>query len=140
MIELAPDQWLSAHAAAAADGFMMFDFLTGVDRGEHVEIVSRVVNPDTADAVLHLVRIDDRIASLSSVYQGAIWHERETREMFGVDFEGLVDDRPLLLREPIDVPPLRKSVLLTERAARPWPGAGGGRRTQPLGVPDGAGR
>lgn len=130
-------QWREALAATRAEGFQMLDFVTGVDRGDEVEILARVVDPVSAESRMLSTRtVHDAIASVTPVYPGAAWHERETAEMFGVRFEGLDDTRPLLLRAPVDQPPLRKSVLLTARIEREWPGSGGGRRTRPLGVPD----
>ncbi|MGC1208642.1 MAG: NADH-quinone oxidoreductase subunit C [Ornithinimicrobium sp.] len=68
------------------------------------------------------------IASVTSVFAGAAWHERETHEMFGVEFTGFDDGtpaglRPLLLPEGFEGTPLAKSFLLAARASKPWPGA-----------------
>ena len=133
--QIEPYGWVAALAECRSDGFAMLDVLTGVDRGEHIEIIARVVDPSTAAARMLSTHVTDRIDSATSVYPGAVWHERETAEMFGVVFDGLSDTRLLLLREPVAAPPLRKSVLLEERIEREWPGSGGNRRTRPLGVP-----
>lgn len=98
------------------------------------------------------------VASLTGLWPGVAWHERETFEMFGVDFTGFDDEtghplRPLLLPEGFEGTPLRKSFVLGARAAKAWPGAkdpadsaeapkgrGGKspsrRKTLPPGVPD----
>jgi NADH-quinone oxidoreductase subunit C len=39
------------------------------------------------------------IPSISDVYQGADWHERETRDLYGVVFDGHPNMKPLLLSE-----------------------------------------
>ena len=52
--------------------------------------------------------------SVSDLFMGAIWMEREAREMFGIEFEGLVDARNLLLDEDVDIHPLLKSHPLAE--------------------------
>jgi NADH-quinone oxidoreductase subunit C len=81
------------------------------------------------------------------LYPGAAWHERETREMFGIAFTDPSDDRPLLLPEEFEGHPLRKEFVLATRVAKPWPGAkepgesghGGPAKRQPMrppGVPD----
>ena len=137
---IAPDAWVSTLAACRADGFAMLDLLTGIDRGGQLEVVARVVDPTTADARILSTRIVDHIATATTVYPGAAWPERETAEMFGIAFDGLADTRPLLLREPVAAPPLRKAVLLEARIEREWPGSGGNRRTRPLGVPAEDGR
>ena len=58
-----------------------------------------------------------------SVYAGAAWPERETHEMFGVDFRGHPDLAPLLLPPEFEGHPLRKDFVLASRVAKPWPGA-----------------
>jgi NADH-quinone oxidoreductase subunit C len=95
------------------------------------------------------------LLSLTSVWPGAAWHERETHEMFGVVFAGFEDGtgsglRPLLLPDGFEGTPLRKSFELAARAAKVWPGAKepgesdsagaarspGRRKVAPPGVPD----
>ncbi|MGB7447784.1 MAG: NADH-quinone oxidoreductase subunit C [Ornithinimicrobium sp.] len=68
------------------------------------------------------------VASLTPLFAGAAWHERETHEMFGVEFSGFDDGtpggmRPLLLPPGFEGQPLRKSFVLAARASKPWPGA-----------------
>ena len=130
-----PADWVQVLGRCRADGFTLLDLLTGIDRGAQVEIVARVVDPGTSQARLLGTIVDDRIDSATGVYPGASWHERETAEMFGISFDGLADRRPLLLREPVVTPPLRKTALLAARLEREWPGSGGSRKTRPLGVP-----
>jgi NADH-quinone oxidoreductase subunit C len=90
--------------------------------------------------------------SITDLWAGAAWHERETFEMFGVDFSGFDDGsgrgiRPLLLPDGFEGTPLRKSFVLASRASKAWPGAKepgesdasaapARRRTLPPGVPD----
>jgi NADH-quinone oxidoreductase subunit C len=96
--------------------------------------------------------VDQPLDSLTPVFRGAAWHERETHEMFGLDFVGFDDGsglglRPLLLPDGFDGTPLRKSFVLAARASKPWPGgkepgesehtrATGRRRVSAPGVPD----
>jgi NADH-quinone oxidoreductase subunit C len=99
------------------------------------------------------VPADDLVVpSATGVWPGAAWHERETHEMFGVDFAGFDDGtgmglRPLLLPDGFEGTPLRKSFVLAARASKPWPGAKepgesdahaspSRRKTLPPGVPD----
>ena len=80
------------------------------------------------------------LPSLTAVWAGAAWHERETREMFGIEFSGLPDASPLLLPEGFEGHPLRKEFVLASRVAKEWPGAkepgeSVAGRKRPLGVP-----
>jgi NADH-quinone oxidoreductase subunit C len=73
-----------------------------------------------------------------SVYPGAAWHERETHEMFGVDFAGHPGLTPLLLPPEFEGHPLRKEFVLASRVAKAWPGAkepGGDSKRAPMRPP-----
>jgi NADH-quinone oxidoreductase subunit C len=80
--------------------------------------------------------------TLSGVFAGAAWHERETAEMFGITFAGHPHPAPLLLPDGFEGHPLRKDFPLASRAVKDWPGAqepGGAqprRRARPLGLPE----
>jgi NADH-quinone oxidoreductase subunit C len=135
--------WVSTVQAAHDRGLRSLDLLTAVDRGTHIEVIVRVLDPLTGTGEDYsTMAINNILDSISSVYPGAVWHERETAEMFGVRFEGLADERPLLLRAPVAQPPLLASALLLERAETPWPGSAepggspGRRRLLPPGVPE----
>ena len=169
--DVATDDWHAAVAAAHHDGFTFFDWLSAVDRtydeaAPGYDVVLRALGLQRRDSVtgdqlagLHGIRITTRVpegaslASVTDVYAGAAWHERETHEMFGVEFEGFDDGsgsglRPLLLPEGFEGTPLRKSFVLAARASKQWPGGkepGEGhdsakspsrRRVQAPGVPD----
>ena len=161
-----PSAWVDAVAGARAGGFTFFDWLSAVDRGYDettpgFDIVVRLLDP-SVPGELRGIRLTARlpegasIRSLTSLFPGAAWHERETHEMFGVGFEAFEDGtglglRPLLLPDGFSGTPLRKSFVLAARASKPWPGgkepgeghgdgprsgAPGRRRVQAPGVPD----
>ncbi len=71
------------------------------------------------------------VQSVADIFPGLEWHERETCEMFGIDFEGHPDMRPLLLPdELVGKYPLRKSFQTDrsrlEESGLPTRGPGGG--------------
>ena len=51
---------------------------------------------------------EGRVATLTPVYPGADWHEREAYDLVGVVFEGHPDLRRILMPEGYDAHPLRK--------------------------------
>ncbi len=79
---------------------------------EHVGVTLKADVPDD----------DPSIESWISVYGGVNWHERETHEMFGIDFEGHPGLRHLYLPGDFEGHPLRKDFPLVARRVKPWPG------------------
>lgn len=53
-------------------------------------------------------RDNPSIPTISKIYPGASWHERETHDFFGIKFEGHPHLIPLLLPEDADFHPLLK--------------------------------
>jgi len=53
-------------------------------------------------------RTAPEVPSITEIYAGANWHERETAEFFGINFIGHPYLVPLLLPEDADFHPLRK--------------------------------
>ena len=87
--------------------------VTGVDwmaAGE-MEVVYDFYHPTCAWHVAVRCRVPREAAevpTVSGIYPGANWHERETHEFFGIRFSGHPDLSPLLLPEDADYHPLRK--------------------------------
>jgi len=148
------EEWAAALGLALSEGFDFFDWLTAVDQTDAEEspgfdLVCHLMNSSHHINSLHhmtssaghssqgdiaRVLIRTRVpngqpaASATGLWAGAAWHERETYEMFGIDFEDFNDGsglglRPLLLPNGFEGTPLRKSFVLASRASKPWPGA-----------------
>jgi NADH-quinone oxidoreductase subunit C len=102
------------------------DFVGGVDRGEEgFDVVVQLYSTTRH----HQVRVklaadgeDPVVPTISDLYPGANWHERETWELFGIRFDGHPQLVKLLLPEQFEGHPLRKDFPLTTRLAKPWPG------------------
>jgi NADH-quinone oxidoreductase subunit C len=56
------------------------------------------------------------VASVTSVWRTANWHEREAYDMFGIRFAGHPDLRRILMPDEFDAHPLRKDFPLEGRA------------------------
>jgi NADH-quinone oxidoreductase subunit C len=153
-VDVDPAEWSAAVASARnrLDCYF-FDYLTAVDELEEgFSVVIHVARrrPGRVESVLIRTRLErdaPAVACVCDVYAGAGWHERETHEMFGIEFAGHGELRTLLLPDEFEGHPLRKDFVLASRVAKPWPGAkepgesdGGAapsrRRTRPPGVPD----
>jgi NADH-quinone oxidoreductase subunit C len=61
--------------------------------------------------------------SITDLFHGALWHERETHEMFGIDFAGHPRLVNLYLPEDFVGNPMRKAFKLPGRVIKDWPGA-----------------
>ncbi|WP_137120639.1 NADH-quinone oxidoreductase subunit C [Segeticoccus rhizosphaerae] len=158
-------EWHETLAGLRDGGFDYFDWLTAVDQTDAEEdagfdvvchLMATAAGTGRPPATLRRVLVRTRVpegtslASLTDLWRGAAWHERETHEMFGIEFTGFADGlgdtlRPLLLPDGFEGTPLRKSFVLAARASKAWPGEkepGGGtargkrRKLQPPGVPD----
>ncbi len=58
---------------------------------------------------------EGRVDSLTSLWPGADWLEREVWDMFGIDFKGHPDLRRILMYEGFDGHPLRKDYPVNKR-------------------------
>jgi NADH-quinone oxidoreductase subunit C len=104
------------------------DFTAGVDFGPEggFEVVTHLFSIRHHHNVRIKVRLphDEPVCpTVSDLFPTSDWHERETREMFGIRFEGHPKPVKLLLAEPFEGEPLRKDFPLMTREAKPWPGA-----------------
>ena len=98
----------------------------GSGRPSDLEVFIHVYAPERALHVNVHVPVDPEESvcpSITGVYAGAQWHERETFEMFGIHFDGHPNLVKLYLPEDFEGNPLRKSFRLPSRAIKPWPGA-----------------
>lgn len=152
-------RWRAAVRAGRDDpelGLDFFDWLSAVDEGDGgFDLVVHLWSTTRRHGLLIRTRLTERAApqapSIVDLFPGAAWHERETREMFGITFADPGDgdplsDRPLLLPNGFEGHPLRKEFVLASRVAKPWPGAkepgesghGPAKRQpmRPMGVPD----
>ena len=144
-LEVPASAWVSTATAVRDDGFDCFDWLSAVDELDRFDVVLAVYSVSPLSRVrlrTLLDRDEPRLASLTGVFAGAAWHERETYEMFGIVFDGLPGPAPLLLPDGFEGHPLRKDFVLAARVAKQWPGEkepGGARarrRARPPGAPE----
>ena len=151
-VDVPVGSWAQA-LTAARDSLRLdyFDWLSAVDeQAEGFRVIAHVYDPVSRRRLLLRTLTDNAspaVPTATGVFRGAAWHERETHEMFGIDFPGHPYLVTLLLPDGFEGHPLRKEFVLAARAAKAWPGAKepgesesdaapSRRKTLPPGVPD----
>ena len=109
---VAPDQVIAAAELLDRNGFAI-DTVTGVDwmAAGQMEIVYDFFHLTAPLQVVVRTRVPrerPELPTISTVFPGANWHERETHDFFGIRFLGHPDLSPLLLPEDATYHPLRK--------------------------------
>lgn len=94
-----------------------YDFLssvTGVDLGVEADPRFEVVYHLYSLSHHHRLRLkvrvneDESVPTVTGVWKAADWYERETYDLFGVEFEGHPDLRRILMPDDYEGHPLRK--------------------------------
>lgn len=139
-VHVEADRWVeSVRTLRDTFGFIYFSFLSAIDWTNDVR-VGDPLSDETEERFEILAMIGDlgegkfvtvsttldkdgaTIDSLTPVFPGANWHEREATDMFGIEFAGHPDPGPLYLPDGFLGHPLRKDYPLLSREVKPWPG------------------
>jgi NADH-quinone oxidoreductase subunit C len=109
---VAPVQVAAAAEVLDRNGFAL-DTITGVDwiAANEMEVVYDYFHPGSGMRVAVRARVPrglPELPTISGVYPGANWHEREAHDFFDLRFTGHPNLVPLLLPEDADYHPLRK--------------------------------
>jgi NADH-quinone oxidoreductase subunit C len=114
--------------------FRLLADLAGVDTGTTMQVVYHLWSTTTSDWLRviaeGLPREDPRVPSITFLWRGAEWMEREAYDMFGIIFEGNRDLRRIYMPPDYTSFPLRKDFYLPDDAARS-PGGGVRHMEQP---------
>jgi NADH:ubiquinone oxidoreductase subunit C len=131
-VEVAPASWLQAALTCRDERVLAYDFfdcLFGIDaREEGFDVVAVLYSTSTGNRICLRTRCPGgreapTCPSIVEAYRGANWMERETWDMFGIEFEDHPGLEPRILTvENFEGWPLRKDFHLASRVAKPWPG------------------
>ena len=92
--------------------FDYFNFVTAVDYYSYFELVYRLDSIEHNHSIVIKTRCHDRdnpaVPSLTGLWQGADFQEREIYDLMGIKFEGHPNLKRLFLWEGFDGHPLRK--------------------------------
>lgn len=111
--QVAPNQLLEAVAIIDEAEFFI-ESITGVDwiKEDQLEVIYDFCRYDfDLCRVVIRTRVDRKtpeVPTITGIYAGANWHERETHDFFGIKFAGHPHLIPLLLPEDADFHPLLK--------------------------------
>lgn len=87
----------------------------GVDYVDHLTVVYHLTNywnGTMLELSVDLPNEDPHVDSVSGIWEGANWHERETWELFGIVFDGHPKLERLLTPQTYEFFPFRKSYKL----------------------------
>lgn len=98
--------------------YEQFMDICGVDwpeRAERFDIAYNLLSVTRNDRIRVIITTDEHtsVDSVSSIWPGAVWWEREVWDLFGVSFNGLADHRRILSDYGFEGHPLRKDFPLT---------------------------
>ncbi len=116
----------SEPVAAVAEEVVAAAFRTGRAGGDtRFQVFARYFSVETCRGLIVKADLDDsdpRVPTLTKVYAGADWHERETWEMYGFWIDGHPHLVHLYLPGGFEGYPMRKDFPLLAREVKPWPG------------------
>ena len=97
--------------------------LTGVDYKEHLEVVYHLYSMAKKEGPIVLKTRTDRekslVPSVTPVWRGAEYQEREAYDLLGIHFEGHPDLRRILMWEEFQHYPLRKDYVADDQDREP---------------------
>ena len=120
ILEISSDKIIETVLFLKTNNSAQFDilmYLTGVDTGENFVVVYHLYSSVFKRNLILKVWIDracPEISSLSSIYSTANWHERETFDLFGINFKYHPDLKRILLPEEWVGHPLRKDYVMND--------------------------
>jgi NADH-quinone oxidoreductase subunit C len=92
-------------------GFTLVNMCLGTDLKDKMEVIWYIGKPNIPDLIalkVHVDRENPTVSSLTNIWSGLDWHERETYDLVGINFDQHPDLRRLLMPDNWEGHPLRE--------------------------------
>ena len=90
------------------EGFDTLLMISGVDYKDHLEVLYHLLSSKNNTRIIVKTNTDGEVDSVTSLWKGADWHERETWDLVGIKFKNHPNLKRILLAEGWVGHPLRK--------------------------------
>ena len=113
-MEITKEALAKTCAEMKREGYNYLNAITAVDYVDHLEAVYILYNTDKKSESVITVKLpttDPELGTISNIYAGAAWYEREMQEMFGIKITGANQERLLLEEWNGADYPLRKAFI-----------------------------
>lgn len=119
LVELATKDLIPCLKLLKENKALRFTILTDLfgadfpERSERFEIVYNLLSLELNLRIILKIKTKDSAPSISNIFSGSVWYEREVFDMFGVTFAGCPDMRRILTDYGFVGHPLRKDFPVT---------------------------
>lgn len=114
--------WVDCAGWLKDQGLVRCEWLTAAHEADNQFQVTLCVSDVLSnEKVLVLTQVENEIESLEQIYPVVQFHEREVRQMLGLEFLNTSNNSPAFNADFVGHP-LRRDFALTERTEHEWPG------------------
>jgi len=117
LIVVEPEHIVDVCSYLRNNGFDFLEAISGVDYEDRMEVIYNIASYTSSERLMLTVRIPKEnpvLPSVTGVWKGANWHEREAYDMFGIKFRGHPKLSRILLPDSWEGHPLLKSYPLNK--------------------------